>query len=163
MKKWMIPLIVGLFITAFVISMAFAQAPDIAKKAEPAKIEKAVTSAKPAAIEKPAATGVLKVEKIGCGTNVVDRELEGQDTTFAATIEKVYCWSLITGGSEGASINHVWYHDGKEVVKIPINVKYPRARVHSYKTMYAGSKGEWKVEVVDAGGQVLGSTTFKIQ
>jgi hypothetical protein len=191
MKRSMIPLILALFALVFVVTTAIAQTPDTVKKAEPAKAtpapaktepvkvepmkiesvkidtaKKAVSKAKiekPAETEKPAPTGILKVEKIACGAGITDRELQGQDTTFAESIEKVYCWALITGGSEGASVNFVWSRDGKEVVKVPINVKYPRARVYSYKSKFSGWKGEWKVDVVDGSGQVLGTTAFKIK
>jgi hypothetical protein len=108
-------------------------------------------------------TKTLSVNKIACGTGVVDRELQGQDTVFSESSEKIYCWVNILGGSEGVTVNFIWYHGGKEVAKIPIAANYPRTRTWSYKSMYIGAKGEWKVEVTDSNNQVLGSTSFKIQ
>jgi hypothetical protein len=142
---WMVSLIFTLM-----ISVVLAQAPETTAKTEPAKT-----------ISAPA-TG-LKVDKIACGTGVADRELQGQDTTFTETTEKVYCWTLISGGSEGTTVSFIWYHNGKEVVKVPIAAKYSRTRTWSYKSMFSGWKGDWKVEVVDSNNQVLGTTTFKIQ
>jgi hypothetical protein len=151
-------LIAALLALAITGSMAFAQAPDTAKKvAEPIKAE-AQTK-----VEKAVPAAVLKVDQIACGTGVVERELQGKDTTFVETTEKIYCWSLITGGSEGTMVNFVWYHNGKEVVKVPVAAKYARTRTWAYKSMFSGWKGDWKVEVVDSNNQVLGTTTFKVQ
>lgn len=107
-------------------------------------------------------SSALKIDKIACGTGVIDRELQGQDTAFTESTEKVYCWVTILGGSEGTTVNFVWYHDSKEVVKVPIVVNFSRTRTWSYKSMYPGAKGEWKVEVTDSNNQVLGSTSFTI-
>ena len=129
--------------------LSFAQTPEPPKTTEP------VTSATPAA--------TLKVEKIACGIGVAERELQGQDTVFAESTEKVYCWSLVMGGSEGTTVSHVWYHGDKEIARVQLPANYPRSRIWSYKSMYSGWKGDWKVEVVDAANQVLRTVTFKIQ
>jgi hypothetical protein len=142
---WMVFLIIALM-----VSFAIAQAPETTTKTEPAK-----TSVAPVA--------TLKVDKIACGTGVTDRELTGQDTVFTETTEKVYCWVTITGGSEGTSVNFVWYRDGKEVTKVPLTANYSRTRTWAYKSMFAGSKGDWKVEVVDSNNNVIGTTAFKVQ
>jgi hypothetical protein len=156
--KWGFSLAAGLLALTLIGSLAFAQAPDTTKKViEPPK------AAVQAKVENPVMAEGLKVEKIACGTDVIKRELQGEDTVFAETTEKVYCWSLITGGAEGVKVNFVWYHNEKELVRVPIAVNYPRARVWAYKSMFAGWKGDWKVEVVDANNQVLGATAFKIQ
>jgi len=132
-------------ICAFMFAALIAQTPESTTKTESAPVT------------------TLKVDKIACGTGVVDRELQGQDTVFSESTEKVYCWVTLLGGSEGTAVNFVWYHDGKEVIKIPIAANYSRTRTWSYKSMYAGAKGDWKVEVTDSDNQVLGSTSFKIQ
>jgi hypothetical protein len=137
---WIVSLV---FLT--LVSLAIAQSAESTAKTEPAK------------------TATLQVSKIACGTAVADRELQGQDSVFTETTEKVYCWAMITGGSDGTSISFVWYHDGKEVTKVPLSANYPRTRTWSYKSMFAGSKGDWKVEVVDASNNVLGTTSFKVQ
>lgn len=137
-------------IGVFVFAVLMAQAPESTTKIEPSKTESADVSA-------------LKVDKIACGTGVADRELEGQDSVFTESTEKIYCWALIMGGSEGTTVNFVWYHDGKEVVKIPLSANYSRTRTWSYKSMFAGSKGDWKVDVIDSNNQVLASTSFKVQ
>jgi hypothetical protein len=142
---WMVSLIFTLL-----VSFALAQTAETTAKTEPAK-----TAAAPAA--------TLKVVKIACGTSVVDRELQGQDTVFTETTEKVYCWVTITGGSEGTSVNFVWYRDGKEVTRVPLTANYSRTRTWAYKSMISGSKGDWKVEVVDSNNNVIGTTSFKVQ
>ncbi|NLI16333.1 MAG: DUF2914 domain-containing protein [candidate division Zixibacteria bacterium] len=135
---------------AFIIAAAIGQSPDATIKAESAQTEST-------------SEGGLKVDKIACGVEIANRELQGQDTVFAESTEKVYCWVTILGGREGTIVNFVWYHDDKEVAKVPIAVNYSRTRTWSYKSMYPGAKGNWRVEVIDSNNQVMGSTSFKVQ
>ena len=106
---------------------------------------------------------MLTVETIACGTAIEDRELQGQDTTFAAGTEKIYCWSLITGCENPTTVEHVWYLGGEEKARVTLDIKYPRVRTWSSKTILPEWTGDWKVEVVDSSGKVIGLTSFKIE
>jgi len=108
-------------------------------------------------------TAMLTVETIACGTAIEDRELQGQDTTFAAGTEKIYCWSLITGCENPTTVEHVWSLGGEEKARVTLDIKYPRVRTWSSKTIMPEWTGDWKVEVVDSAGKVIGSTAFKIE
>jgi hypothetical protein len=128
------------------------------------------TSAPTEAIEKTASeTGEeiskskLEIKKFACGTAVEERELQGEATTFPSDIERIYCWSLITGCEEPTTVEHVWYYGNKEIARVPLDVKYPRMRTWSYKTMMPQWIGDWKVELVDIDGQVLATSLFKVE
>lgn len=134
--------------------------PSMAPK-ETMKTPAATTATKaPAVAATQAMEGALKVDNIACGTSVEDRELMGAAVSFPSSTEKVYCWSLITGSEEPATVEHVWYHGGQEMARVKLPVDYPRVRTWSYKTMMPEWTGDWKVEVVDEAGKVLGSTEF---
>jgi hypothetical protein len=109
----------------------------------------------------PAAT--IKVEEIACGTDVVDRELQGKAETFTPDVGKVYCWALITGDNVPATVDFVWTHNGEEMARVPLNIKYERMRTWSSKNIMPDWTGDWKVEVVDPDGNVLASTSFTVQ
>lgn len=105
----------------------------------------------------------LVVEEMAVGTEVVDKELQGKAETFSPDVGKVYCWVMITGDDVPATVDFVWTHDGEEMARVPLEIKYPRMRTWSSKNIMPDWTGDWKVEVVDSGGNVLGTTSFTVQ
>jgi len=105
----------------------------------------------------------IKVEGFACGTAVVDRELEGEAETFPAETEKIYCWTTVTGCDEPTTIEHVWYYGGEEKARVPLEIKYPRMRTWSSKTIVPEWQGDWKVEMVDENGNVLATVAFTVE
>jgi hypothetical protein len=163
-----------LVIVPFVVAQETTEAPDTAAPVvKTPAAEKPVVetpAAEKPAVETPAAekpkqmeAPILTVETIACGTAIEDRELQGQDTTFAKGTEKIYCWNLITGGENPTTVEHVWYLGGEEMARVTLDIKYPRVRTWSSKTILPEWTGDWKVEVVDSAGKVIGSTAFKVE
>ncbi len=108
------------------------------------------------------AASMLSAEVQVC-TNVVERMPQGSDSTFAATTAQLYCWCKITGaGADGATVTHIWLHDGKEMCQVDLPVKASPWRTWSVKNLY-GLKGSWEVRVVDSNGASLGAARFKIE
>jgi len=152
-------LVIGLSILFMVAIMPLAAAQDTTEAPKEMETAQETTEA-PKEME---TVAVLNVETIACGTAVEERELQGQDTTFAKGIEKVYCWSLITGCEDPTAVEHVWYLGGEEKARVTLDVKYPRVRTWSSKTILPKWTGDWKVEVVDSSGKVIGATSFIIE
>lgn len=105
----------------------------------------------------------LEVTEIFLGTGVENREAIGVDTIFSADVGKLYCWTKITGATTETQISHNWYYQDQEVVKIDIMVKYPSYRCWSIKTIYPEMKGNWRVDIVDAEGDTIGSISFTVR
>ncbi|MCD6161394.1 MAG: DUF2914 domain-containing protein [candidate division Zixibacteria bacterium] len=105
----------------------------------------------------------FKVEKLACGIAVEERELQGEATVFPANVERIYCWSLITGCLEPTTVEHIWYYGGEEKARVSLDIKYPRVRTWSYKTILPEWKGDWKVEVVDEDGKILATSLIKVE
>lgn len=101
----------------------------------------------------------LRVPEAGIGRGVVGHELVGEGDRFAEG-KRVWFWSRVEGGAAGMSIDHVWLHDGEEVLRVPLNVGGPRWRTQSYKDLGPGSAGRWAVEARDASGRVLARREF---
>jgi len=55
----------------------------------------------------------------------------------------------------GQKAVHRWEYDGKIVAEVEFNVKGPRWRVWSSKSLTPQWTGEWKVSVINAAGEVI--------
>jgi hypothetical protein len=101
----------------------------------------------------------LVVLEAAFGTDVVDRELQGQADEFEVGT-RVYLWSRLGGGQEGDGIVHVWMLNGEEIQAIDLHVDASNWRTWSYKTLFDGMAGDWTVEIRTADGDLLGSYGF---
>ena len=100
-------------------------------------------------------------EAVTC-TSVVDRKPEGPASSFAADVGRVFAYTKITGGAEGASITHRWIYADKTMAEVKFPVKGSPWRVWSSKGIAPGQKGAWKVEAVDDAGKVLKTVEFTV-
>ena len=82
-------------------------------------------------------------------------------SAFPADVGAVVAWTRVTGAEAGTKISHVWIH-GADTAKVELNIGGSPWRTYSRKTIGADATGDWKVEVQDSAGKVLGSKSFKI-
>ena len=103
------------------------------------------------------------VERLVIAGSVEDKEPVGIVNMFPAVTEKVYCFLEARNIVEDTMISFVWYHneDSKATVTLPLG-KSRRWRTYSSKKL-AGLKGDWKVELQDAEGNVVDSVTFSVE
>ena len=99
----------------------------------------------------------------GTGIDPESREVIGADETFAPEIEKVYCFTRVHGMRPPASVTHVWYHEGRTISRVDLNIGSENWRTWSYKSRFDGWSGAWEVKVLNEDGMVLGSATFTVQ
>jgi len=112
----------------------------------------------------PFATGAetgVEIPKHGVGTGVVDRALEGETDTFEEETQAFF-WTLVTGGKDDDRIQHVWLHEGTEVVSVGLSIGGSHWRTYSRKNLYKGSVGSWAVEARDTDGNVLARSEFTV-
>ena len=119
--------------------------------------------ARPKPEEKPthaplSAVAGISIPELGVGRGIAGHDLTRPATRFSEG-ERVYFWTRIEGAA-GKTIQHVWLHDGKEVLRVPIRVQGKRWRSHSWKIMKHGSSGGWVVEARDSSGRVLARREF---
>ncbi len=100
----------------------------------------------------------LKVVEMKLGTGVQDKQISGEDSTFALN-SKVYVWMKITGG-QGDSVVVNWKHADKEY-KTTIGIGGNSWRTWAYKTMSAA--GDWTVSVMNQSGDVLKEASFTVK
>src|SRR5260370_22662944 len=108
--------------------------------------------AQKAAPTQPAASGVQVLKMVLC-QNVKDYEPQ-QELTTAKVGDVIVGWTKIQAPA-GTKITHRWIHEGKTASDIPL--KAPR-RTSSRKTIHEA--GSWKLQVLDADGNVLKEISF---
>lgn len=105
---------------------------------------------------------VLTVDEQTICTAVEERMASGADSSFANDVGQLYCFTKISGAEDTTSVSHIWYFNDEEKAKVDLNVKGKSWRTWSSKRIAPEWVGEWKVEVVSAGGDVLSTKTFTI-
>lgn len=104
----------------------------------------------------------LTVPEAAICTEVKDRQPNGTASSFAASVGRLYCFTKVDGAAEPTHVTHVWFHEDKEVHRIDLQVGGPGWRTWSYKTIPPGWTGKWRVDVQDAGGEVIYSIPFSV-
>lgn len=106
----------------------------------------------------------LQVTELVVSAAVLDRTPVDVRDRFPSDIKTVWCFSRIKVDVESAVIYHVWYYNNEKQFQIGLNLKRaPGFRTYSSKGIMEHQKGEWRVDVTDADGNVLKSVSFKIE
>jgi hypothetical protein len=76
---------------------------------------------------------------------------------------RIYTWTKIKASSPPTFIKHVYYHEGKKVAEVTLDIKYPTFRTWSYKTLKGRWMiGKWRVEVLSSDDTLLASREFTV-
>ena len=146
-KAWFISLALLLVVMAATVWAAEEQ------KAAPA----------PAATPAPAPAPEFSIARMEMCTGVENNEPVGVASSFPASQEKAYCFLELKDVAKDTSITYVWKFGGKEMLKMPQNVKaFSKYRTWAYKNFH-GNTREWTVEIQDDKGNVLKSAGFKVE
>lgn len=106
-------------------------------------------------------TASLSAE-VKVGTEIVDRVISGEASSFPSTVGKVYVWSRVTGGAGESTVKHVYSHNGTEMASVELRINGSSWRTWSSKSILPSWTGDWEVKVVDASGATIGSASFTI-
>jgi len=104
----------------------------------------------------------LSVEYGAVCEAVVDREVKAASSSFASGIEKLYCFTRISGAKEPTVVTHIWYYGDREQARVELAVKSSSWRTWSSKRIGAEQTGTWHVDVVDSEGRNLETYRFDI-
>lgn len=108
------------------------------------------------------ATG-FTIARLVVGTGVEANEPVGVAETFPVSTEKVYCFLEATHITRDTEVSFVWFHGENEMRKFSLPLKMgPRWRTHAFKNL-RGLRGDWRVEVRDADGNLLKGVKFKVE
>jgi len=100
----------------------------------------------------------MKVTEMKIGTDVQNKEIVGEDSTFALN-SKVFVWMRVTGGN-GDSLVITWGHAGM-AHSMTVGIGSNSWRTWAYKN--ATAAGEWTVTASTKSGDVLKKATFTVK
>lgn len=92
-------------------------------------------------------------------TGVAEREPINDLSTVLAGNKKVLFFTELRE-MDGQEVKHRWSFGGEVMAEVAFNVGGSRWRVWSSKNLIPEWAGEWKVEVVDAEGNVVSEKSF---
>jgi len=107
-------------------------------------------------------TASLEVAVGAICRDVVDREPVDVGNSFEASVGKLCCFTKIIGAQNPIAISHIWYFGDTERVKINLSVRSSSWRTYTSKKIQSHEIGDWHVDVVGPGGEVLRTLHFTI-
>ena len=105
-----------------------------------------------------------KVSRAVLTTDVVDREpvnVLKNDVKLAQISSSLSFFSELRN-MQGQAVRHQWYYQGQQLASIELAVSSPRFRTYSTKNIMPEQLGDWRVEVIDADGNLLAQKEFRI-
>ncbi|NLD37607.1 MAG: DUF2914 domain-containing protein [Desulfatiglans sp.] len=105
----------------------------------------------------------ISVEDIQIATSIENREPAGADVSFAAGVEKLYCFTKIKSEQEEDTIFHVWLYNDRVMAKIELPVKGKSWRTWSVKNILPAHTGKWRVDIESPEGTLITSKEFEIK
>lgn len=106
--------------------------------------------------------------KIGVVMAVICKEVKDlspvcENEVFPSDVNKLYCFTRVTGANKKNKIKHIWYYQDKKLADITLSIKSPDFRTYSCKKIKPYQKGKWRVEVMSLDGINLATLKFTIK
>ena len=93
---------------------------------------------------------------------IVNREAVNEGRSFSASVGKLYCFNKIANIDSYTEVVHTWYYGNTERARVTLNVNPPAWRTYSSKIIQAHEIGNWRVEILDASGNLLNTVHFEV-
>src|SRR3990167_98617 len=108
----------------------------------------------------------VEILKAVVGSGVIDKRPAGVGDKFSNDIGSLYFFTQIKSQGWSAEkeqyIYHRWYYNGNQIASVRLKIGGPMWRTYSMKSIPKEAKGEWKVEAIDEGGNILKSEVFTV-
>lgn len=104
----------------------------------------------------------LNVEDGTICRNVVDYNIINPGTSFPVSVDRLFCFTKVTGAPIPTEITHVWYHGDIERARVTLPVGSPHWRTYSSKAIQSHEVGAWQVDVLDESKNPIKSLSFTI-
>ena len=111
-----------------------------------------------------AADNGLKITELAVTTKIVKgNPIDSVHRISSASVKALYCFTRLKSATGGeTTIHHVWYRDDEKVGDYELPVKGERWRTYSMKMIEKGWAGDWRVEILDNGGNILKTVKFRM-
>ena len=105
----------------------------------------------------------MGVEDLVICTAVENRQPAGVDSVFSNTVDRLYCFTTVTGAEDTTSVYQVWQFKDEVKAKIKLKIGAKSWRTWSSKKIVKEWVGPWSVEVVTKDGDVLARKMFRVK
>jgi len=106
----------------------------------------------------------LVVKDIKICKNIYKRTPVGSDVIFTNNVDSLYCYTRIQNTGPKREVKHVWYYNNQIMTQVRYNVKKSNIyRSWTKKTILPNQVGNWRVDIQDNHGTLIGSKEFKIK
>lgn len=105
----------------------------------------------------------IRVEEAAVCRGVVNRAPVGAGDVMSKDVEKIYCFTKITGATGETEVTHNWYYKGSLKSSVVLPVKSGSWRTWSSKSIVPEWTGEWMVEILSRDGKPLDTIIFFVQ
>jgi len=94
--------------------------------------------------------------------NVVEREAVDVGTQFSNSVPRLYCFTKAVSTQIPTEVVHVWRYGDVERARVSLAVNAANWRTYSSKAIQSHEIGSWRVDVLDASGNLLETINFEI-
>ena len=110
-----------------------------------------------------AGTGI-KITEMAVTTKIVrGNPIDSVRRISWRSVPALFCFTRIVSSDGGEqSVTHAWYRNDVKVAEYKLPVRGERWRTYSKKAVDREAPGEWRVDALDAGGNLLKSVKFKV-
>ena len=114
--------------------------------------------------KKPTFDNTLTLKEIKICKNIKNRNPIGVGEVFPSSVDSLYCFTKIQNLGKKMEVRHVWYYENQIMTQVRYNVKKSNVyRSWTKKTISSFQIGNWRVEVQDRNGTIIGTKKFKIK
>ncbi len=110
----------------------------------------------------PALAAALEVAEGVITTQISDHNPADSVESYSATVGRLYCFTRLTGAETDTKVTHVWYRGDAEMARVDLAVRSNNWRTWSSKALLPEWTGAWRVDVLDADGNLLRSIPFTL-
>jgi hypothetical protein len=104
----------------------------------------------------------LVVSEAAICQDVFNRQPVGAGDSFDSSVEKLYCFTKIIGSQNPTQISHIWYFGNTQKAEVTLSVESSSWRTYSSKRIQSHEIGDWHVDIVGPGGEILKTLGFNI-
>ena len=106
----------------------------------------------------------LIVQDIKICKSIDKRNPVGSDIVFTNKVDSLYCFTRIQNPGPKREVKHIWYYDNQVMTQVRYNVKKSNIyRSWTKKTILSNQIGNWRVDIQDNNGTIIGSKNFEIK
>ena len=88
----------------------------------------------------------------------------GSDVIFSSNVDSLYCYTRIQNKGKKREVKHIWYYNDRMMTQVRYNVRKSNTfRSWTRKTIYPHQVGNWRVDIHDNNGTIIGSIDFEIK